>query len=151
MFDERARAIGGVLGAHGPAVNSAASYTPTDCSIHFFLQIAVILLVCRAVGWAAKKFLGQPQVVGEMIAGVLIGPSLFGLFLPEFQAALFPKETRSILSVCAKVGVGLYMFLVGNTLRLAPFQSKEKSTMGVSAAGIIAPLSFHVLITPFLL
>src|SRR3546814_8962922 len=61
MFDELARAIGGVLGAHGPAVNSAASYTPTDFSIHFFLQIAVILLVCRAVGWAAKKFLGQPR------------------------------------------------------------------------------------------
>src|SRR3546814_13631816 len=117
MFDERARAIGGVLGAHGPAVNSAASYTPTDCSIHFFLQIAVILLVCRAVGWAAKKYLGQPQVVGEMIAGVLIGPSLFGLFFPEFQAALFPKETRNILYVCAQVGVGLYMFLVGTTLR----------------------------------
>src|SRR3546814_5582599 len=94
-----------LLGAHGPAVNSAASYTPTDFSIHFFLQIAVILLVCRAVGWAAKKFLGQPQVVGEMIAGVLIGPSLFGLFFPEFQAALFPKETRSILYVCAQVGV----------------------------------------------
>src|SRR3546814_4623719 len=65
MFDELLRAIGDVLGAHGPAVNSAASYTPTDFSIHFFLQIAVILLVCRAVGWAAKKYLGQPQVVGE--------------------------------------------------------------------------------------
>ena len=151
MFDELVRAIGDVLGAHGPAVNSAASYTPADFSIHFFLQIAVILLVCRAVGWAAKKYLGQPQVVGEMIAGVLIGPSLFGLFFPEFQAALFPKETRSILYVCAQVGVGLYMFLVGTTLRLDHFQSKAKSAMGVSAAGIIAPFLFAALITPFLL
>lgn len=151
MFDELLRAIGDVLGAHGPAVNSAASYTPTDFSIHFFLQIAVILIVCRAVGWAAKKFLGQPQVVGEMIAGVLIGPSLFGLFFPEFQAALFPKETRSILYVCAQVGVGLYMFLVGTTLRLDHFQSKAKSAMGVSAAGIVAPFLFAALITPFLL
>ncbi|KQZ72654.1 potassium transporter [Sphingopyxis sp. Root214] len=151
MFDELVRAIGDVLGAHGPAVHSAASYTPTDFSIHFFLQIAVILIVCRAVGWAAKKFLGQPQVVGEMIAGVLIGPSLFGLFFPEFQAALFPKETRSILYVCAQVGVGLYMFLVGTTLRLDHFQSKAKSAMGVSAAGIIAPFLFAALITPFLL
>ncbi|HWW57479.1 MAG TPA: cation:proton antiporter [Sphingopyxis sp.] len=151
MVDELLRAVGDVLGAHGPAVHSAASYTPTDFSIHFFLQIAVILIVCRAVGWAAKKFLGQPQVVGEMIAGVLIGPSLFGLFFPEFQVALFPKETRNILYVCAQVGVGLYMFLVGTTLRLDHFQSKAKSAMGVSAAGIIAPFLFAALITPFLL
>ena len=151
MFGELMRAIGDVLGAHGPAVNAAASYTPTDFSIHFFLQIAVILLVCRAVGWAARKFLGQPQVVGEMIAGVLLGPSLFGLLFPEFQAALFPKETRNILYVCAQVGVGLYMFLVGTTLRLDHFQSKAKSAMGVSAAGIVAPFLFAALITPFLL
>src|SRR3546814_2528936 len=151
MFDELARAFGVVLGAHGPAVNSAASYTPTDFSIHFFRQIAVILRVCRAVGWAAKKFLRHSQVGGEMNAGVLIGPSLFGLFFPEVQAALFPKETRSILYVCAQVGVGLYMFLVGTTLRLDHFQSKAKSAMGVSAAGIIAPFLFAALITPFLL
>ncbi len=71
MLDELWRTVGDVLGAHGPAVNAAQSYTPTDYSIHFFLQIAVILLVCRIVGWAAKKFLGQPQVVGEMVKGRL--------------------------------------------------------------------------------
>ncbi|WP_439568496.1 cation:proton antiporter [Sphingopyxis sp.] len=151
MLDEPWRTIGDVLGAHGPAVNAAQSYTPTDYSIHFFLQIAVILLVCRVVGWAAKKFLGQPQVVGEMIAGVLLGPSLFGLFFPDLQAALFPKETRNILYVCAQVGVGLYMFLVGTTLRLDHFQSKAKSAVGVSVAGIVAPFLFAALITPFLL
>lgn len=150
MLGELGRAIGDVLGAHGPAANSTASYTPTDFSIHFFLQIAVILLVCRVVGWAAKKFFGQPQVVGEMIAGVLIGPSLFGLFFPEFQAALFPKETRNILYVFAQVGVGLYMFLVGTTLRLDHFQSKARSAMGVSAAGIVAPFLLAALVTPFL-
>ena len=151
MFDELMRTIGDVMGAHGPGASVTASYTPTDFSIHFFLQIAVILLVCRVVGWMANRYMGQPQVVGEMIAGVVLGPSLFGLFFPEFQAALFPKETRSILYVCAQVGVGLYMFLVGTTLRLDHFQSKAKSAMGVSAAGIIAPFLFAALITPFLL
>src|SRR3546814_8804718 len=57
----------------------------------------------------------------------------------------------NILYVCAQVGVGLYMFLVGTTLRLDNFQSKAKSAMGVSAAGIIAPFLFAALITPFLL
>ena len=151
MFAELVRTIGDVIGPHGPAVNAAHSYTPTDYSIYFFLQIAVILLVCRAVGWAAKQYLGQPQVVGEMIAGVLLGPSLLGLFFPDLQAALFPKETRNVLYVCAQVGVGLYMFLVGTTLRLDHFQSKARSAVGVSAAGIIAPFLLAALITPFLL
>lgn len=151
MLNDLLQTVGDVLGAHGPAVNAAQSYTATDYSIHFFLQIAVILLVCRVVGWAAHKFLGQPQVVGEMIAGVLLGPSLFGLVFPDLQAALFPKETRNILYVCAQVGVGLYMFLVGTTLRLDHFQSKAKSAVGVSVAGIVAPFLFAALITPFLL
>lgn len=151
IWGEFSRAGGDILGAHGPAAEAAASFTPTDHSVHFFLQIAVILLVCRAVGWAAKKFLGQPQVVGEMIAGVLLGPSLFGLLFPDLQAALFPKETRHVLYVCAQVGVGLYMFVVGTTLRLDHFQSKAKSAVGVSVAGIVAPFLLAALMTPFLL
>ena len=151
MVGELLRAIGDVMGAHGPAISSAKSYAPADYSIHFFLQIAVILLVCRAVGWLAHRFLGQPQVVGEMIAGVVLGPSLFGLFFPEWQAVLFPKETRNVLYVGAQFGVGLYMFLVGTTLRLDHFQSKAKSAAGVSAAGIAAPFLFAALITPFLI
>jgi len=151
ILNELLKTIGDVLGAHGPAVKSAQSYTPTDYSIHFFLQIAIILLVCRVVGWAAHRFLGQPQVVGEMIAGVLLGPSLFGLFFPDLQAALFPDETRNILYVGAQFGVGLYMFLVGTTLRLDHFRSKAKSAVAVSAAGISAPFLLAALITPFLL
>ncbi|MCW3835889.1 cation:proton antiporter [Sphingomonas canadensis] len=151
LYGELVRTIGGVMGAHGPAVNAAKSYAPGDYSIHFFLQIAVILLACRVVGWLAKRLLGQPQVVGEMIAGVVLGPSLLGLLFPDFQLALFPKETRNILYVGAQFGVGLYMFLVGTTLRLDHFQSKAKSAFGVSAAGIGAPFVFAILITPFLL
>lgn len=151
IWGEFSRAVGDVIGAHGPAVDAAQSFTPTDYSIHFFLQIAVILIVCRAVGWVVRKYLGQPQVVGEMIAGVLLGPSLFGLLFPDFQAALFPSETRNILYVCAQVGIGLYMFLVGTRLRLDHFQSKAKSAASVSMAGIVAPFLLTALITPFLL
>ena len=78
----------------------------------FFLQMAVILVACRVVGMPAKK-IGQPQVVGEMIAGVLLGPSLLGLFWPESTAMIFTKESRGVLYVGAQLGVGLYMFLVG--------------------------------------
>ena len=143
--------IGGILQPHGPAVAGAATYTPGDFSVHFFLQLAVILIACRVVGWAGKRFLGQPQVVGEMIAGVILGPSLLGLLFPSLQGTLFPKDTRNVLYVGAQLGVGLYMFLVGTTLQTARLREKLRSAVGVSAAGIVVPFILAVLITPFLL
>ncbi|WP_349238510.1 cation:proton antiporter domain-containing protein [Sphingomonas faeni] len=60
-----------------------------------------------------KRFFDQPQVIGEMIAGVILGPSLLGLLAPDVQAMIFPKDAKPVLYVCAQLGVGLYMFLVG--------------------------------------
>ncbi len=152
MLDEITGAMRDVLGAHGPAVQAAAnSFAPSDYSIHFFLQLAVILATCRLVGWAGQRFLGQPQVVGEMIAGVVLGPSLLGLFLPDLQGAIFPKETRNVLYAGAQLGVGLYMFLVGLTLNLDHFRTKARSAAAVSAAGIAVPFLLAVLVTPLLL
>ena len=137
---------------HGPAIAAAEkSFAPGDFSIRFFLQLAIIMLACRVVGWLGKKFLAQPQVVGEMIAGVCLGPSLLGLFAPDAQAAIFPKEMKNVLYSGAQLGVGLYMFLVGTTLQLDHFKTKAKSAMGVSLAGILAPFFFAFLITPLLL
>jgi len=140
-----------LLSPHGPAVQAATSFTPSDVSIHFFLQLAVILFTCRVVGWLGQKLLGQPQVVGEMIAGVVLGPSLLGLLAPDLQAAIFPKGTNHVLYAGAQLGVGLYMFLVGLTLRLDHFQAKARAASAVSAAGIAAPFIFAALITPWLL
>ncbi len=151
LLNDAVRVAGDILSAHGPAVNAAKSFAPSDYSIHFFLQLAVIILACRVFGWLGQKFLGQPQVVGEMVAGVVLGPSLLGLLFPDFQALLFPKETKNVLYAGAQLGVGLYMFLVGTTLRLDHFQSKGKSAFGVSMAGIIVPFLIATAITPFLL
>lgn len=144
--------LGDVLAKHGPAAPAVAqTYSPADFSVHFFLQLAIILLACRVVGWAGRKFLAQPQVVGEMIAGVILGPSLFGMLAPEVQATIFPKEMRNVLYAGSQLGVGLYMFLVGTTLRLDHFATKARSAIGVSLAGITAPFFIAFLITPLLL
>jgi Kef-type K+ transport system membrane component KefB len=141
-----------ILSANGPAAAAKLeTYTPNDLSIHFFLQLACILLMCRFVGWFGRKFLAQPQVVGEMIAGVLLGPSLFGLLAPGIQGTIFPPESKSVLYVGAQLGVGLYMFLVGTTLELGHFKSKGTSAISVSLAGIIVPFTMAALITPYLL
>jgi len=95
-----------------------------DLAVHFFFQIAVILLACRVVGIIAARF-GQPQVVAEMITGVLLGPSLFGLMLPEWQHAIFPwdktqqtRDSQSYLFPASQLGLALYMFIVGLEFRV---------------------------------
>ena len=116
----------------------------------YFLQMAAILLACRVVGWLGKK-IGQPQVVGEMIAGVLLGPSLLGLLFPEASAKLFTPETRGILYVGAQLGVGIYMFLVGMEFKIDVFRSRAKSAASVSIAGMLVPFILGGLLAPWLL
>src|SRR5436190_13564179 len=112
--------------------------TGPQLSVAFFLQMFVILAVCRIVGLAARR-IGQPQVVGEMIAGVLLGPSLFGLFFPALQNQLFPKESLKFLYVGAQLGVGLYMFLVGVEFKTELFRSRVRSAAAVSVSGMVVP------------
>ncbi|HZR18544.1 MAG TPA: cation:proton antiporter [Verrucomicrobiae bacterium] len=112
--------------------------TSAQLSTAFFLQMFVILLACRVVGALARR-LGQPQVVGEMIAGVFLGPSLLGLLAPGLQQTLFPKESLKVLYVGAQLGVGLYMFLVGVEFDVATFRSRARSAATVSFAGMAAP------------
>ena len=114
-------------------------------AVQFFLQIAVILLFCRLVGALARRF-GQPQVVAEMIAGVLLGPSLFGLLWPEAQHWLFPwdktqatRDTQSYLFPASQLGLALYMFVVGLEFRMDIVQKRLRSSIAVSAAGMIVP------------
>jgi Kef-type K+ transport system membrane component KefB len=151
-IDETLAIIRDVLAAHGPAVEAkASSFLPNDISLHFFLQLACILIACRLFGWLGARLLGQPQVVGEMIAGVVLGPSLLGWMMPDVQTALFPPDTKNMLYAGAQLGVGLYMFLVGTTVQIDHFQTKMRSAASVSAAGILAPFLVAILITPWLL
>jgi Kef-type K+ transport system membrane component KefB len=109
-------------------------------SVLFFLQLGIILGACRLVGRLVKPF-GQPQVVGEMITGVLLGPSLFGLLMPGFHASLFPKPTLTVIYCVAQVGLALYMFLVGLEFDVGLMRRKMGSAVAVSWAGILTPFS----------
>ncbi|MFN7930727.1 MAG: cation:proton antiporter [Blastocatellia bacterium] len=110
-----------------------------ELSVLFFFQIAFILTVCRVVGWLAQK-VGQPQVVGEMIAGVLMGPSLFGWLLPDVQGWIFPPASKGILFAVSQVGLVLYMFLIGLEFDLDLIRHRMRSAASVSLSGILVPL-----------
>src|SRR5690242_16422146 len=120
----------------------------TELALQFFLQLAVILVACRLVGMVAARF-GQPEVVAEMVAGIVLGPSLFGILMPEWQQWLFPwdqaqqtRDTQSYLYPVSQVGLALYMFVVGMEFRVDIVRQKLKSSVAVSLVGIIMPLVF---------
>lgn len=117
---------------------------PPDSSFNLavllFVQIAVILCACRIVGYIAAK-LGQSQVVSEMIAGVLLGPSLFGLLAPGLHATVFPKESMPIIYAVSQIGLVLYMFTVGLELNVNLIRSAAKSALSVSVAGMVVPFA----------
>jgi len=120
-------------------------------SITFFLQMAIILATCRIVGWLGQKYLKQPQVVCEMIAGVMLGPSLFGLVLPDMQGYVFTPQNKGVLYVGAQFGVGLYMFLVGLGFRRDHFKANAHKAAAVSIAGMAMPFVVAIALTPWLL
>ncbi|MCY3003099.1 MAG: cation:proton antiporter [Planctomycetota bacterium] len=114
--------------------------TPFDLAVQFFLQLGIILIISRLVGLVAARF-GQPQVVAEMIAGVALGPSLFGLVAPEWSALLFPRESMRVLFPVSQLGLAIYMFVVGLDFRGDLIRSRFGTSMAVSAAGMAAPFA----------
>lgn len=116
----------------------------------FGQQLVLILIAAQLFGYLAK-FIGQPRVVGEMIAGVVLGPSLFGLLMPELQKSIFIADTMPILYIGAQIGVGLYMFLVGLEFNTQLFRQQARSAIGVSLAGMIVPFIVGALLCLWLL
>jgi Kef-type K+ transport system membrane component KefB len=119
--------------------------TPTELAPRFFIAVAVILLFCRLVAWLLGK-VGQPPVVSEMLAGVLLGPSLLGLFLPHVQAALFPAPLLPVLYVVGQVGLVIFMFQAGYAFTAHRVTGLGGTAAVVSAAGVSVPLILGVLL-----
>jgi Kef-type K+ transport system membrane component KefB len=104
----------------------------------FFLQIFVVIVVSNLVGWIFTQC-GQPSVVGEMIAGVLLGPSLFGLLAPETFAFVFGPSSLEPLRLLSQVGVCLFMFAVGMEMDWAELRQRASAAVLISHAGIAVP------------
>lgn len=102
------------------------------------VQLIVVLLAARLAGRIGRA-LGQPAVIGEMIAGLALGPSLLGVVAPGTLQALFPPGKMLPLATLSQLGVVLFMFVVGLRLDLSVLRSKASSAVAVSHASIVAP------------
>ncbi|MCX4855796.1 cation:proton antiporter [Streptomyces canus] len=120
--------------------------TPVELAPAFFLAVVVILLTCRVVVLVMGRF-GQPPVVGEMIAGVLLGPSLFGLLAPGLSEEVFPPELKPVLYVAGQIGLVALMFAAGYEFRAHAGRGLAGTAVAVSSAGVAIPLALGVGLT----
>lgn len=112
-------------------------------------QIVTIIFVARLFGWICIK-LKQPSVIGEMIAGIVLGPSLIGMYLPEFSAFLFPKESLGNLQFLSQIGLILFMYIVGMELDLSVLRKKAHDAVVISHASIIIPFALGIGLSYFI-
>ena len=134
-----------LLGSMGDALG-ANFHHPLS---HLFLQLLVIITASRLVGGLFTKF-GQPAVVGEMMAGILLGPSLFGLLTPDLFQFVFPVNSLGALKLFSQIGVCLFMFVVGMELNVSHVRNKAHTAVMVSHASIVVPYLLGVLLAYFL-
>ncbi len=123
-----------------------------DLMLRFMLQVLVVLVACRVLGWFGKKYLGQAQATMEMLTGIVLGPSLFGVIFPKVQQYVFPpfvvadhplsgkSPSMSVLYVIAQIGLVLYIFLVGLEFDGSLVKNHTRALKTVSMASIGFPI-----------
>jgi Kef-type K+ transport system membrane component KefB len=117
--------------------------------LHTLVALAAIMLTARAVGLVFRA-IGQPAVMGEVVGGLVLGPSVLGAALPGVHAWLLPTEVAPFLGVHAQIGIILYMFLVGLELDLPRVRALGRSVLAVSAASIVVPFVLGVFLAVWL-
>ncbi len=130
-------ATGGLQEAFGAFSEGVQHHVATTIG-RLLLQIVVILSVARGVGWLFAR-MGQPTVIGEIIAGILLGPSLLGLVSPDLFAWLFPEESIVNIELLSQFGLILFMFTIGMELRLADIKAQARNSIVISQSGIFIP------------
>ena len=113
------------------------------------LQIIVILLFARLIAWLFAK-IGQPSVVGEILAGIILGPSIFGLLFPQGFNFIFPTESLYNISLLSQFGLILFMFVIGMELDLGEIKKNLKKSFIISHAGIVIPFILGAIVALFL-
>ena len=134
--------IGSRLSAPAAEISSAAAHqgpAHSGSSLpHLLLALVVVISTCGIAG-RILRWLGQPPVIGEIIAGILLGPSLLGRVAPDIAEFLLPQSSVPFLGMIAQLGIVLYMFLVGLEFDAGALQRRGHATIAISHASIIFP------------
>ena len=126
-------------------VTSVRTHAASDIGM-LLIQLVVILLVVRVVGWLFAR-LHQPTVIGEILAGILLGPSLLGAVWPEAMETLFPVHSLGNLELLSQFGLILFMFTIGMELRMKDLKGQAQQAFIISQSGIIFPFILGIILT----
>ena len=143
-FAGRSRPVATSVSAIGSPSNEWLAHLSTPLAI-FLLQLLVVLLAVKAAGWLLRKF-GQPAVIGEMAAGLLLGPLLFGSLLPAVQGWLFAPGSLGALDLISQLGVLMFLFVAGAELNFERLRGQRRFTFLVSHTGIALPFLLGVVL-----
>jgi Kef-type K+ transport system membrane component KefB len=113
------------------------------------LQIITILVVARLFGTLFTR-IGQPMVIGEIVAGIVLGPSILGTLMPEFSSFLFPPQSLQNIQVLSQIGLILFMFVIGMDLDITIIRKKASDAIVISQASIIFPFALGMILSYFL-
>src|SRR5206468_9184987 len=131
------------------SVKSSLQENANDPLSRLFLQLFVVIAVSYAVGWLFTRC-GQPAVVGEMMAGILLGPSLFGLLAPDAFQFVFAASSLEPLRLFSQIGVCLFLFAVGMELDVSQLRHRAQTAVVVSHSSIVLPYFLGVTLALFL-
>jgi Kef-type K+ transport system membrane component KefB len=155
--NNRAAGTGALAGAAAVAVAGAtAAPLPENISatkqrtaeqtvVAFFIAVAIVMLFARLCGSLMPR-IRQPRVMGEVLAGILLGPTLFGVLAPHLQAAIFASDIVPYIGVAANLGLIFYMFLIGLEVDLGQLRGRARMTFVVSNTALLVPLMLGMLV-----
>jgi Kef-type K+ transport system membrane component KefB len=109
----------------------------------FFVAVAIVMLVARLFGMLAVR-LRQPRVMGEVVAGITLGPTILGWLVPDLQTAIFPTDIIPFIGVVANLGLIFYMFLVGLEIDLSHLRGRLSQAAAISNASVALPMILGV-------
>lgn len=115
----------------------------------FIMQITIIIIASRLCAYLFQK-IGQPAVMGEIIAGILLGPSLMGAVMPRFSQFVFPGSSLGNLQMLSQIGLILFMFVIGMELDLNVLKKKAGAAIMISHASIVIPYGLGVSLAYFI-
>src|SRR5918993_461573 len=113
--------------------------------LHLLMAIAAIIATTRLVGYLFQR-IQQPAVIGELVGGILLGPSLLGWVAPDIFAVLFQPSVVPLLRIHAQGGIILFMFLVGLELDVPGIRQSGRATIAISTASVVLPFTLGYLL-----
>lgn len=137
------------LPASAASVSRAAPSSPPNMLEHLLLALTAIVIASRLTGAFFQRF-HQPPVIGEVLAGIMLGPSLLGRVAPEAMGTLFPPFVVPALTAIAQVGVVLFMLLVGLELNTASLRQRSQAMLAISHVSILCPFLLGSLLALYL-